>query len=117
MDRHNCGTVKGIPAAKIKRAPVLTLFFLWRLHEKPRHAYSLMEDIRSVGFLQCKPSTIYAVLDNMEKSGLVKSHIDTKSMHVRRMYQTTPKGWKLLDKVKARHIRGLWREFVTFLLS
>ncbi len=114
-NQHTCHG--RLPTAKVKRAPVLTLFFLWRLHLQPRHAYLLMQDIREVGFLQCKASTIYALLTSMEKAGLVKSHIDTKTRHARRLYQTTARGWSLLGKVKASKIKGLWRQFVAFLLS
>jgi len=106
-----------MPAIKTKRAPIITLFFIWRLHGAPRHAYSLIKDIRDVGFVQCKPSTIYALLSGMEKAGLVKSHIDSKAAHTRRLYQTTEKGWQLLRTVKANRVQGIWREFVQFLLS
>ena len=57
------------------------------------------------------------LLASMEKAGLLKSRLDTNASHARRLYETTPKGWALLGKVKARRIKGLWREFVTFLLS
>ena len=83
----------------------------------PRHAYSLIKDIRDVGFLKCKPSTIYALLAKMENMGLVKSHIETKGSRVRRLYLTTAKGSALLASTKASRIKGVWREFVSYLLS
>jgi DNA-binding PadR family transcriptional regulator len=107
----------GFPTAAAKHAPVITLFFIWRLQGESRHAYSLIQDIRDVGFLQCKPSTVYALLSRMEDSGLVKSHVETKGSRVRRQYQTTAKGAALLASTKASRIRGVWREFVEFLLS
>ncbi len=100
-----------------KHAPVITLFFIWRLKGAPRHAYSLIKDIRDVGFLQCKPSTVYALLSKMEKAGLVKSHVVTKGSRVRRQYQATAKGAALLASTKASRIKGVWREFVSYLLS
>jgi len=106
-----------LPAARIKRAPILTLFFIWRLRGEPRHAYFLLDDIRTVGFLSCKPSTVYALLASMEKAGLVKSHLDSKGARPRSLDQTTDKGWQTLQSVKASRIKGLWREFVGFLLS
>ena len=99
-----------------KHAPVITLFFIWRLKGAPRHAYSLIKDIRDVGFLQCKPSTVYALLSKMEKAGLVKSHVETKGSRVRRQYQATAKGALLLSSIKASRIKGVWRDFVGFLL-
>ena len=100
-----------------KHAPVITLFFIWRLSGVPRHAYSLIKDIREIGFLKCKPSTVYALLSKMEEAGLVRSHVETKGSRVRRQYQTTAKGVSLLASTKASRIKGVWREFVTYLLS
>ena len=100
-----------------KHAPIITLFFIWRLIGAPRHAYSLIKDIRDVGFLKCKPSTVYALLSKMEEAGLVRSHVVTKGSRVRRQYQTTAKGAALLASTKASRIKGVWREFVTYLLS
>jgi DNA-binding PadR family transcriptional regulator len=95
----------------------VTLFFIWRLHGSQRHPYSLLQDIYEVGFLKCKPSTVYALLSKMEKAGLVKSHVDAKGAHARRLYRTTAKGWALLHRAKAGHMKGVWRQFVQFLLS
>jgi DNA-binding PadR family transcriptional regulator len=102
---------------KSKHSPILTLFFLWRLHGKPRHGYLLVDDVKDISIAHCKPSTVYALLAKLEKSGLVKSRYDETSKHVRRIYQTTNKGWKLLQEIKKRKIKGLWREFVQHLLS
>jgi|GEM_PF-1537754 len=106
-----------LPAAHAKRAPILALFFIWRLSGAPRHAYFLLNDIREVGFMQCKPSTIYALLSNMEKAGLVASRLDSSSGRPRRLYKTTVKGKALLESVKTSRLRGVWREFVRFLLK
>jgi len=106
-----------LPAAKIKRAPIITLFFIWRLSGRPRHAYSLIKDIRDVGFVQCKPSTIYALLSSMEKAGLVSSKVKMEGKRSRRLYSTTAKGKKVLRSVKRAHLKGVWREFVSDLLS
>lgn len=105
-----------IPSPKADRAPIITLFFLWRLHSAPRHGYSIIQDMRKVAIPLCKPSTVYALLAKLEKAGLVKSHYDESSAHARKMFQTTPKGWLLLQKVKKQKVRGLWREFITDLL-
>jgi DNA-binding PadR family transcriptional regulator len=103
--------------ASNKRAPIMCLFFIWRLQDEPRHAYSLLKDIREIGIASLKPSAVYALLSGMEKSGLVKSHIDTSSHHARRLYRTTPKGTAYIESVKKSRIKGSWREFMEFLLS
>ena len=98
-------------------APIMTLFFIWRLHGKPSHGYSLLKDVREIAISPCKPSTVYALLAKLESEGLVKSHFDERGARVRRLYRTTPKGWELLQSVKKNKIRGLWRDFVHELLS
>ncbi len=106
-----------LPRLQEHKAPVLTMFFLWRLHHKPSHGYSLIEDMQHIGIVQCKPSTIYALLSKLEKAGLVKGRFDQTGEHLRKIYRTTPKGWLLLQETKKRKMKGLWREFVAFLLS
>ncbi|VVC01186.1 Transcriptional regulator PadR-like family protein [uncultured archaeon] len=106
-----------VPGMVMRKAPVITLFFLWRLRDRPTHGYSLMQDMRDIGIAQCKLSTVYSLLAKLEKSGLVKSRLDGKGRHMRRLYQTTAKGWKLLQEVKKKKVRGLWREFIRHLLA
>ncbi|MCX6772443.1 MAG: PadR family transcriptional regulator [Candidatus Micrarchaeota archaeon] len=103
--------------SKTHRAPIMTLFFLWRLHGQERHGYSLMQDMKEIAISACKPSTVYALLAKLEKAGLVKSRIDGKGAHVRRLYKTTQKGWELMQEMKRRKVKGLWREFIGSLLS
>ncbi len=102
---------------KMLRAPIMKLFFIWRLHGKPRHGYLLLQDVRDIAVQSCKPSTVYALLANMEKGGLIKSKFDKSGRHPRRLYQTTQKGWGLYLKVKKTRMKGLWREFVSSLLA
>ncbi len=106
-----------LPRLQKHKAPVLTMFFLWRLHSKPSHGYSLIEDVKNIGIVRCKPSTIYALLSSLEKDGLVKGRFDQTGEHLRKLFQTTPNGWNLLKETKKSKIRGLWREFVAFLLE
>jgi DNA-binding PadR family transcriptional regulator len=107
----------GIHGPKDKRSPILTLFFIWRLHKKPSHGYSLIKDIERMGTAKCQPSTVYALLAKLEKAGIVESHYGRGAEHMRKLYQTTEKGWKLLQEVKKTKIRGLWREFIEHLLA
>ena len=106
-----------IPTSNIHRAPIMTLFFLWRLHAKPRHGYSLMQDMKEIAIAPCKPSTVYALLSKLEEEGMVKSHFDETGAHTRKLYQTTQKGWALLQNMKKTKMKGLWREFMMELLA
>jgi len=106
-----------IPTSNVHRAPIITLFLVWRLHEKPRHAYLLVKDMSELAIKPVKPSTVYALLGKMERAGLVKSHVERQGARVRRLYSTSAKGWKLLQWIKKNKIKGLWREFMAELLS
>ena len=107
----------GCAFPKVKRAPIMTLFFLWRLHGEPRHGYSLMQDMRQIAIHACKPSTVYALLGKLEAEGLVKCHVDRQGARMRKLYQTTAKGWELLQNMKRHKMKGVWREFVSELLA
>ncbi len=106
-----------IMGPKDSHAPIMTLFFIWRLHGKPRHGYSLIKDMREIAIPICKPSTVYALLAKLERAGLVRSRLDESSAHARKLYQTTAKGWELLQNIKNTRMKGIWREFIKGLLS
>ena len=106
-----------IPSHKMGHAPILSLFFIWRLHGKPRHGYSLIKDLREIAIPPCKPSTTYLLLSKLEIAGLVKSHFDERGARVRKLYQTTAKGWELFQTIKRTKMKGLWKEFIQGLLS
>ncbi|VVB99575.1 Transcriptional regulator PadR-like family protein [uncultured archaeon] len=116
MHGKHC-SMGGIPTSQLHRAPIMTLFFLWRLHGNPQHGYSLMQDMKQIAVKPCKPSTVYVLLSKLEKAGYVKSHYDESGARVRRLYSTTPSGWALLQHIKKRKMKGLWREFVKELLA
>lgn len=105
-----------IPNHQIGNAPILSLFFIWRLHGKPRHGYSLIKDLREIAIPTCKPSTVYSLLTKLERRGLVKSHLEDIQGRARRLYQTTAKGWGIFQAVKKTKMKGLWREFIRGLL-
>ena len=109
--------VRRIPTSNVHRAPIITLFLIWRLHGKPRHGYLLVKDMKELAVKPVKPSTVYALLVKMESAGLVKSHVDSGGRHIRRLYSTTAKGWKVLQWIKKNKIKGLWREFMASMLS
>lgn len=113
---HSPLLAHGMHGPNDKSSPILTLFFIWRLHKKPSHGYSLIKDIEQMGATQCKPSTVYVLLAKLEKAGMVKSHYGRGAAHMRKLYQTTEKGWKLLQNVKKTKMMGLWREFIEHLL-
>ncbi len=99
------------------RARFMSLFLIWRLHQQPRYAYSLISEINGMAMSPCRTSTLYAMLDRLEKQGHVKSHEETAGNRLRRLYQTTPAGWKLFSDIKKTRFKGLLQEFMKALVS
>lgn len=66
------------------------IFGLAMMHELAHHGYRI------------GPGTLYPLLHGMERSGLLKSHIDSAAPHRRRVYKITPAGRKALDKVTTK---------------
>ncbi|MFH1094876.1 MAG: PadR family transcriptional regulator [Candidatus Micrarchaeota archaeon] len=88
------------------------LFLIWRLHERPTYGYALLQEIREMAVGHKKTSTIYATLGKLEKAGLVKSRMEEKGARMRRLYQTTAKGWALFGRVRKSMIHGTLKEFM-----
>ena len=89
-----------------------TLFLIWRLHKRPMYGYALLREIRQMAVGHKKTSTVYAALERLEQEGLVKSRLDSRGARIRRLYQTTIKGWALFGRVKKKMIHGTLREFM-----
>ncbi|OIO24886.1 hypothetical protein COT30_04965 [Candidatus Micrarchaeota archaeon CG08_land_8_20_14_0_20_49_17] len=97
-------------------AKFLSLFLIWRLARSPMHAYALMGEIRELAISPCKPSTIYVILDALEKRGLIRGRLRMHGKRARKTYATTSEGKALFKKIKKDKIKGLIREFIGALL-
>lgn len=93
------------------------LFLIWYFDHHPGHGYSLIEELNSFSVSPCKSSTIYSVLDKLEKLGYVKSKPQMIGKRLRKIYSATEKGRGVLESVKKNKIKGKLREFMSFLLS
>ena len=80
------------------------------------HAYALMDEIREFAISPCKPSTIYVILDALEKRGLIQGKLRLQGKRARKTYATTDSGKALFKKIKKDKIKGLIREFISSLL-
>ncbi len=85
--------------------------------QRPLYGYSIIEEIRDLGLIPVRASTIYMVLSKLEKSGFVKSARKEVKKRVRRMYFTTQKGRQAFEKVKKNKIKGAVRGFLKALLE
>ena len=78
----------------------LELQLLAVLDDRPRHGYSLREELRrrSAGASDPLPGTLYPLLRRLESSGLVASDWQAGPRRQRRVYRLTAAGSRDLDR-------------------
>ena len=76
---------------------LLDLIVLQFLNTKPMHGYQVITRIRKNFGVYFGPSTIYPLLNNLEKKRYVKSEWDMSKERPRKVYQLTTEGRNLLN--------------------
>lgn len=76
---------------------LLDLIVLQFLSSQPMHGYQIITKIRKNFGVYFGPSTIYPLLNALEKSGYVKSEWDMKNERPRKVYKLTSEGQNLLN--------------------
>lgn len=76
---------------------LLDLIVLQFLNTHPMHGYQVITKIRKNFGVYFGPSTIYPLLNNLEKKGYVKSEWDMRNERPRKVYQLTTEGNNLLN--------------------
>jgi len=76
---------------------LLDLIVLQLLHTKPMHGYQIITRIRKSFGVYFGPSTIYPLLNTLEKKGYVKSEWDMSNERPRKVYTLTTEGKGLLN--------------------
>jgi PadR family transcriptional regulator PadR len=86
----------------------LDLLLMAALEPGPSHGYAIAETLRgrSDQAFDLPEGTLYPALHRLQRAGLLSSRWSDRSGRLRRIYQLTAKGEKLLAKR-----RGEWREF------
>ena len=84
------------------------LFFgLIRIHvllhasQEPIFGLAMMEELRHHGY-SIGPGTLYPLLHGLERSGLLKSALDSLGGRRRRIYEITGAGKRALEKARAK---------------
>ncbi|MFA5105457.1 MAG: PadR family transcriptional regulator [Candidatus Micrarchaeia archaeon] len=95
-----------------KKMNMLTQFLLWRLAMEPAHGYHIMRDLREFKMASFQQSTIYAVLSQMEKGGLIRSRIAKDGARIRKVYYTTAKGIASFERNRKTRIKGIIKQFL-----
>ena len=79
------------------------------LEGKPMYGYQLAKEIekRSEGIFRFPHGTLYPLLYNLERKGLIKGEWKVEGKRNRKYYSLTPKGKKVLERSRKE-----WRVFV-----
>jgi len=75
---------------------LLDLIVLQLLRSQPMHGYQIITHIRKDFGVYFGPSTIYPMLNSLEKKGYVKSQWDLENDRPRKVYTLTVEGQNLL---------------------
>ncbi|MCS7114404.1 MAG: PadR family transcriptional regulator [Nitrososphaerota archaeon] len=76
---------------------LLDLIVLQFLSTSPMHGYQIITKIRKTFGVYFGPSTVYPLLNSLEKSGYVKSEWDMKNDRPRKVYRLTVEGQNFLN--------------------
>jgi PadR family transcriptional regulator PadR len=76
---------------------LLDLIVLQFLNEKPMHGYAIISKIRRAFGVYFGPSTIYPLLNTLEKKKHVESKWDMTGERPRKVYELTTEGQTLLN--------------------
>jgi DNA-binding PadR family transcriptional regulator len=76
---------------------LLDLIVLQFLSNQPMHGYQIITKIRKTFGVYFGPSTIYPLLNALERSGYVKSEWDMSNERPRKVYKLTAEGRNLLN--------------------
>ncbi len=76
---------------------LLDLIVLQFLSSKPMHGYQIITKIRKTFGVYFGPSTIYPLLNALEKNGYVESEWNMNNERPRKVYKLTSEGHKLLN--------------------
>ena len=102
--RHRRGWGMGaVPHQEERHSPVtnsiLEPALLILLKEQPRHGYTLLSDLETLGINTIHPSVIYRMLREMESLEWIQSDWETEETQgpPRRVYRLTPQGEEALQ--------------------
>jgi PadR family transcriptional regulator len=87
----------------IRRRDVFPLLVLHLLAREPTYGNRLIEAIEQItqGAISVNPNTMYPLLREMEKRGLVDGRWEHPDRRTRRYYSVTPAGRRELKRLKA----------------
>jgi DNA-binding PadR family transcriptional regulator len=122
MPRHRRGwAMGGGPHNEVRHSPLtismLEPALLTLINTQPRHGYTLLADLESIGITTIHPSVVYRTLREMEGLGWIDSDWDTNQTQgpPRRTYRLTVQGEEALQNW--RHELGKTQGLIVQLLK
>jgi len=79
---------------------ILPAVILNMIEKQPMHGYQIITSIRRQYHVYYGPSTIYPLLNKLEKEGYIKGEWDLTTERPRKIYTLTSQGKKYLDEAK-----------------
>jgi PadR family transcriptional regulator PadR len=76
---------------------LLDMIVLQFLDQQQMHGYQIITKIRKSFGVYCGPSTIYPLLNGLEKKGYIKSQWNMNTERPRKVYSLTHEGEKVLN--------------------
>jgi len=122
MPRHRRGwAMGGSPHNEVRHSPLTVAMLepalLTLINTQPRHGYTLLADLESLGMTTIHPSVVYRTLREMEGLGWIDSDWDTNQTQgpPRRTYRLTVQGEEALQNW--RHELGKTQGLIVQLLK
>ncbi|MEW6211682.1 MAG: PadR family transcriptional regulator [Acidobacteriota bacterium] len=86
----------------------IRLHILHHACEEPIYGVGIIEELARHGY-KLSPGTLYPILHSLEEKGYLRSSEERSGKQMRRYYQATAKGRKVLETAKAK-VRDLFGE-------
>ena len=87
---------------------LVRLHILYHATREPVYGQAIIDELAHHGY-RLSPGTLYPILHGLERSGLLKSKLQSEAGHNRRIYGATAAGRKSLQAAKAK-VWELFRE-------
>lgn len=80
---------------------LIRIHVLLHAQQEPIFGLAMMKELEHHGY-RIGPGTLYPLLHGLEKSGLLRSSLDSVEGRQRRVYKITPAGKRALEKARSK---------------
>jgi len=90
----------------------IRIHILYHASQKEIYGVQMIDELKKHGY-KVSPGTMYPILHSLEKEGFLKSRKENVRGKIRKYYQITSKGQKILQESRQK-IKKLLNELITF---